>query len=132
MNKVLLKWEPYSPSMPRRVARMVLGFQTIRIPSVFFLMEPGQNITKQILKVSPIKNLDKTSGELDEGVRYIERDLPTYICISVVTFLRRSGLNLLIKEFAISGKEKKRVSRKSSFFLFVLTKYLLTYQRALI
>lgn len=26
----------YSPSMPRRVARMVLGFQTIFIPSVFF------------------------------------------------------------------------------------------------
>lgn len=81
-------------------------FSNYSYPQRFFLMEPGQNITKQILKVSPIKNLDKTSGELDEGVQYIERDLPTYICISVVTFLRRSGLNLLIKEFVISGKEK--------------------------
>lgn len=80
MNKVLLKWEPYSPSMPRQVARMVLGFQTIFIPQCFFLMEPGQNITKQILKVSPIKKkLDKTTGKLDEGVGYLEQDLPTYI-----------------------------------------------------
>lgn len=116
MNKVLLKWEPYSPSLPRRVARMVLGFQTILIPSVFFNGTWLEYYKANIKSLPHKKTLDKTSGELDEGVRYIERDLPTYICISVVTFLRRSGLNLRIKEFALSRKEKKRVSRKSSFF----------------
>lgn len=52
------------------------------------------------------KILDKISGELDEGVQYIECDLLIYICILVVIFLCRSGLNLFIKEFVILGKEK--------------------------
>lgn len=82
-------------------------FKLFLFPAFFFFNGTWLEYYKANIKGLPHKKpLDKTSGELDEGVRYIERDLPTYICISVVTFLRRSGLNLLIKEFVISGKEK--------------------------
>lgn len=82
-------------------------FSNYSYPQRFFFNGTWLEYYKANIKGLPHKKtLDKTSGELDEGVQYIERDLPTYICISVVTFLRRSGLNLLIKEFVISGKEK--------------------------
>lgn len=62
-------------------------FSNYSYPQRFFFNGTWLEYYKANIKGLPHKNLDKTSGELDEGVRYIERDLPTYI-----TFVYRSLL----------------------------------------